>query len=670
MPGTRAPPIHSSPGRFLILSAAIMAIGVLAWSGLLISHLRERALSTAGEGMGRLALVLAQQASGSLQSVDLVESGFLESLKGVETDEQYRQSVSGIAVHNDLRDRIRSLPQIHTLTAITADGNIINYSLKWPVAAVNVADREFFKAMLSNDAPLTYISEPVLSRAIGIWTVLLERKIAAPDGTFLGLIVGALQLSDFEHLYERAGLGANSSVTLFRADGVRLARYPHVEPGVGRSRSIAARYKKILAAGSRSDLVRFTDETDGQDKLLAIRLLPNYPLGINVEMTVDQALTDWRKLAIYIAGAAAFLELVIFAIALLMARQLRNQKLLVDADSARTHAETELTLSRERETAHLQARVQDARLSAALDSMSHGLGLFDASNRLVRANAKCETMFGIAPGSDIGGLHLVDLLDSAVRRGVVDAATAESMSTRILANIAVGDRVSFVQDFEDRRCLAVNFSPVVSGGWLVTFEDITERRRAEAQVAHMARHDALTGLANRVLFRDRLNDALALSRRNQVSAILYLDIDRFKIVNDTLGHAVGDTLLRAIADRMLQQVRETDTVARLGGDEFAIIQTGIDQPTDATNLSSRLIEALSAPYDLRGHQVTIGASIGIAMLSGDSADTDTVLKNADLALYRAKSEGRGRFCVFEPRMASRSELSRDENTGPHPALVE
>jgi PAS domain-containing protein len=292
-------------------------------------------------------------------------------------------------------------------------------------------------------------------------------------------------------------------VSLFRQDGVRLARYPHVEPSVAQSLSIDARYRKLLATGARSELVRFTDAADGQDKLLAIRLLDNYPLGINVEMTVDQALTNWRQLAIYIAGAAAFLELVICAIALLMGRQLRNQRLLVEADGARTHAETELTLSREREAAHLQAGVQDSRLSAALDSMSHGLGLFDAENCLVRANAKCETMLGIAPGSDIGGLHLADLLDVAVARGVVDAATASSMLTRILADIASGERASFVQDFQNGKCLSVHFSPVASGGWLVTFEDITERRQADARVTHMAHHDALTGLANRALFRDR-----------------------------------------------------------------------------------------------------------------------------------------------------------------------
>jgi diguanylate cyclase (GGDEF)-like protein len=658
---------NGSAGRTLVLAAAILALGIAAWSGALISQLRERALITSEEGMGRLALVLAQQADRSLQSIDLVESGLLESLKGVETSEQYRREMTGIAVHHDLRNRIQGLPQIDTLTVLDSSGTILNYSRAWPIPFVNVADRDFFK-LLKSDAPRkTFISEPILSRAISAWTVVLARKVAAPDGTFLGLIVCALDLSDFESLYEAAGLGANSSVTLLRQDGVQLARYPHVAPDTGRSPIVGERYAKLLAAGSGREQVRLTDETDGQQKLLAVQLLPGHPLGINVEMTVDQALTDWRKQTAYIVAAAALLELVIVAIVLLMTSQLRSQRLLVTANSARTDAETELTLSREREAAQRQARVQDARLSAALDSMSQGLGLFDATNRLVVANARCEAILGIPAGSEVG-LDLADLLDSAVSRSAMSRETAENLMTGILASITGGERISYVQDGDDGRSLAVNFSPIASGGWLVTLEDVTERRRAEAQVAHLAHHDSLTGLANRLLFRERLESALALSRRDEGFAILYLDLDRFKNVNDTLGHSVGDGLLRAVADRMLTQVRETDTVARLGGDEFAIIQAGVDQPIDATHLSERLIEALSAPYDLEDHGVTIGAtvgvSIGIAILPGDGDDGDTVLKNADLALYQAKSEGRGIFRFFEPKMNPHTDATRIGEASP------
>jgi diguanylate cyclase (GGDEF)-like protein len=174
----------------------------------------------------------------------------------------------------------------------------------------------------------------------------------------------------------------------------------------------------------------------------------------------------------------------------------------------------------------------------------------------------------------------------------------------------------------------------------------------------MAHHDALTGLPNRVLFNKRLNQAIARSKRGDPCAVLCLDLDHFKAVNDTLGHPVGDALLRAVTARLLQQVRETDTVARLGGDEFAIVQSSVDQPHDSAILASRLIESLTAPYDLDGHQVVIGTSIGIAIVPHDGDDAHEILKNADLALYRAKSDGRGRYRCFEPAMDAAMQARR------------
>ena len=166
----------------------------------------------------------------------------------------------------------------------------------------------------------------------------------------------------------------------------------------------------------------------------------------------------------------------------------------------------------------------------------------------------------------------------------------------------------------------------------------------------MAHHDALTGLPNRVRFHERLSEAVARSRRGEASAILFLDLDHFKAVNDTLGHPVGDALLREVANRLRAEVRETDMVARLGGDEFAIVQTSDEQPQGATIMARRLIEALSLPYELSGHHVTISTSVGIAVLPTDGDDPDQLLKHADMALYGAKADGRGCFRFFELEM--------------------
>ncbi|CAH2602408.1 protein of unknown function [Rhodovastum atsumiense] len=193
--------------------------------------------------------------------------------------------------------------------------------------------------------------------------------------------------------------------------------------------------------------------------------------------------------------------------------------------------------------------------------------------------------------------------------------------------------------------------------------DVTERREADAHIAHLAHHDALTGLPNRVLFRERLDEALA--RRGWGCAVCLIDLDRFKEVNDTLGHPVGDALLRAVAARLQELLRETDTLARLGGDEFAVIQSDVDQPQDATGLARRVVEALGTPFELEGHQVVIGTSIGISLAPADGIDADALLKGAGMALYWAKEDGRGCWRFFEPEMDARMQRRHLAGLPPH-----
>jgi diguanylate cyclase (GGDEF)-like protein len=219
--------------------------------------------------------------------------------------------------------------------------------------------------------------------------------------------------------------------------------------------------------------------------------------------------------------------------------------------------------------------------------------------------------------------------------------------------------------FEDRaelpdgRTIAIVISPMPQGGWVATHEDITERRRAEAKISYMARHDALTDLPNRILFQERMEEALSRTTRGGSLAVLCLDIDHFKGVNDALGHPVGDILLKQVADRLRECVRDTDTVARVGGDEFAIVQPSVSsQLTDATGLATQLIETISAPYDIEGHQIIVGMSVGIAIAPGDGIQPHQLLKSADMALYRAKADGRGVYRFFEPEMDARMQARR------------
>ena len=245
---------------------------------------------------------------------------------------------------------------------------------------------------------------------------------------------------------------------------------------------------------------------------------------------------------------------------------------------------------------------QNSKFDAALNNMSQGLLMFDAAERVVVCNQQYIEMYDLSPDIVKPGCTVRDLIDHRAQRGHL-LGDPDEYRTDVLAKLRLGQKVQFIAQTDDAREIAITAQPMPNGGWVVTHEDITERRKAEAKIAHMALHDALTNLPNRLFFREQMENRLAHLSRDQKFAVLCLDLDRFKTVNDTLGHLLGDKLLRQVAERMSGCLREGDTIARLGGDEFAILQGGVKQPNDAIALAARLIEVASAPFDLDGHQV-------------------------------------------------------------------
>lgn len=307
--------------------------------------------------------------------------------------------------------------------------------------------------------------------------------------------------------------------------------------------------------------------------------------------------------------------------------------------------------------ANRQLDEQNVRFDTALSNMSQGLLLFDASGKLLMHNRRYGEMYGLSPDVIKPGCSLRDLLERRREIGALSEDDPDTYLEELTSTIKQGRSFNWLTKLPDGRTIAVVNHPIAVGGWVATHEDITDRLKAEAKIAYLADHDSLTDLPNRLLFHNRLAHALKHEREEKL-AILCLDIDRFKGVNDTLGHPVGDLLLKSVADRLRGCIRESDTVARLGGDEFAIIQAGASQPTDATTLATRLIETITAPYDLNGHHVVVGMSIGIAIPPLDGTESHELLKNADLALYRAKADGRGVFRFFEAEMDARMQSRR------------
>ena len=301
-------------------------------------------------------------------------------------------------------------------------------------------------------------------------------------------------------------------------------------------------------------------------------------------------------------------------------------------------------------------RQQNQQLDAALENMMQGLAMFDAEQRLVVCNRRYAELYGLRPELLQPGTTLRQLLEYRHMAGAFGDIEFEPFANEWLAEFAKAS--TRVQELADGRTLSIVRRPMANGGLVSTTEDITERRRSEAKITHMALHDALTGLPNRVLLNERLERRLASVRRGEMVATHMLDLDHFKNVNDTLGHAAGDKLLQLASARLRSVVRQTDTVARMGGDEFAIIQVGLTQPADATTLAYRVIEALSRPYEIEGQQAIIGTSVGISIGPGDGETPDQILRSADLALYRAKEDGRGCFRFFERDMDTEMQARR------------
>jgi len=297
-------------------------------------------------------------------------------------------------------------------------------------------------------------------------------------------------------------------------------------------------------------------------------------------------------------------------------------------------------------------------LATVLDNMSQGVLMFDADARLVFCNQRYIEMYRLSPEVVVPGCGLRELLEHRKAVGAF-SGELENYIVDLRQDIAQGKTSNYVAKAADGRVFSLVRKPITGGGWIATHEDVTERQRAEERIVHMARHDALTDLPNRAMLRERLEHELKRVKRGECLAMLCLDLDHFKSVNDTLGHPIGDQLLKVVAERLRRCIRGPDTIARLGGDEFAIIMTGMDHPTDAVELAKRIRDSVTKPYDLDGHQILADISIGISLAPDDATEPDLLLKNADLALYGAKADGRGTHRFFEPEMDARMKTRRE-----------
>ena len=314
-----------------------------------------------------------------------------------------------------------------------------------------------------------------------------------------------------------------------------------------------------------------------------------------------------------------------------------------------------LTMTRKEAALAARFEQQANRFDIALNNMSHGLCMLDEQNRLQVWNERFLELLHLKDMPVRVGMPATHLLRHSIRAGNHRTKSIKKVFTDLAQGLAQ-DRFDQVQTSPDGdRTIAVSRRIMSGGGSVVILEDVTESKRAQERITHLAKYDDLTGLANRNQFRERINGMLAAmhKRKNHV-AIHLIDLDRFKTINDTLGHPIGDKLLKEVASRLKTVIRPGDMITRFGGDEFVVLQIGTERYQDAKWLAERLARTLKDPFDIDGHRIDIGASIGIAMAPMDGVDADQLLKKADMALYAAKNGGGGdhRFFALEMEEAA------------------
>ncbi|MCK1330485.1 EAL domain-containing protein [Bradyrhizobium sp. CW9] len=618
--------VRSGPIRWLVVGGTLLIAAIAVGATLMAQNFRERALRSSGRELENTVLMLAHHFDQQLQDFAVIQKDFVDYVRasGITSAADYRKRLAGQDLHRMLRSKIEALPYMGGVNIIDAEGNLINSSAAWPAPNVNVADRAYFQTFRYDpDAPDVLI-EPLYSRISGAWTILIVRKVVGPNGEFMGVVGRGIEPANFEKFFESAVLGESTTISMLHRDGMMLARYPHSSELMGRNfKNGPFAHQRVFGLDHFTG--RFMSPVDGEDRLISSHALPHFPILMMATTTRATALTDWREQIGILISVAASSALAIAGVLIAIVRKLLEQH----------------RLSRERLTLEKQ------RLDRAVNNMTQGLLLFDASQQLVICNQRYIEMYGLSAEIVRPGCSFHDIIAHRKATGSF-TGDADQYVARVLRDVHV--RNSMVVETSDGRSIQIVNEPLTDGGWVATHEDITERRRIEERITHLAHYDALTDLPNRTMFHEHLRQELDLVAGGEQLAVHYIDIDEFKCVNDALGHLVGDELLKSVAQSLHRCAGPADFVARLGGDEFAIVQSAVTSLDQVNELVARVFEAIRAPFDCMGHHLATDASIGIALAPQHGTALDQILKNADMAMYAAKAAGRRTYRFFEPEM--------------------
>ena len=619
--------------RRLVLIGVTGVMAIAAATGLVIEMQRVASIDAYRTATANLGNGMAEHTRQQFIAVDQVLSELRTDLTSMPD-----QTFGGIgaalrtkATFDRLVEQGKRLSTVESLSLVDAEGRVANHSRMGRFSQQSVADTDYFAHFSRDDDHDVFISTPSRSLLTGDWVALMTRRMNTAQGQFAGLVVAEISLANLEDFY-RLAMRGRYVIALERSDGVILLHYPPRDSEIGMR--IADESPWYATVAQRGGQYQARAHGSGVPVIASVHPLRGLPLVVETSATESDALSEWHRHAVWLILGGIGASLCMVGLLRLFGNQL-----------GRLERSDQLSAANYRALESVRQQ-----MDAALTNLSQGVCFFSGDQKLIVCNRRYAELYHIPPDAIRPGITLTEVAKLRFDAGSFPQATiSDYLESRDA--VARGDKPHHsVIELKDGRTIAINHQPMPDGGWVATHEDITSRREAEAKIAFLARHDVLTGLANRALFQERLEQALAMAERGKGFALLCLDLDRFKAVNDTLGHAMGDALLRTVASRLVDTVRESDTVARLGGDEFAILQLGVSAMADTTVLARRIVQMVSQPYDLEGNQAVIGISIGIALAPGDGSHPLQLMRNADLALYKAKQEGRGTWRLFEQAM--------------------
>ena len=636
--------------RFWLIRFGVAAIVLAAVAAACASIWRGR-IDSLNDGTRELrnnSTVLAGQIEQSIQAVDITLRSLRRHIESV--DDWLGETPTNIdTLRVALLRELAHLPQAHHVAFANAGGQIVATTEAWPTPHAYVTDSEAFRrvAMSSNNHMDIWL--PVPGTAIPL---IFARRVNTFDGSFGGVVFVGVRPAYFKQFFAKVDTGPHAEFALFGSNRETLTGHSAFW------RAVASEIEFDFAA-EHAVSYRIADPSGA--RWIGIASLRSYPMAVAVSHPEDAILANWRTWAVYaLIGTLLFLAFAALLLRIVV-RQFRqisiSERHLVEKTEALEREQARLVES------EAKLKLKNERFDTALGNMSHGLAMFDRNGRLLVCNDRFVELMRYPPGFAVPGRFLRDLVkESAFHRGT-DGETETLIGS--ISEMVAGRAPSTheIRDNLGHVVLATN-RPMIGGGWLAMFEDVTERRASEEKIKRLARFDSLTGLANRSQFLEQIEIAGGADpERRRPFCVLLFDLDRFKDINDSLGHAAGDLLLAEVSKRLNAAVREGDVLARIGGDEFAIIQReprhaletddiAATMRAGAVALANRIIHLLGQPYEIDGHRAYIGVSIGIAISPIDGTHADDLLRKADCALYKVKNAGRNGYAFFDVELAA------------------